>query len=61
MEAENLLIGRPPSRTLFAEAGRVLSEVVIRETGRRWSTEYKEPVIASLVRRTLENCFADND
>jgi CO/xanthine dehydrogenase FAD-binding subunit len=61
MEAENLLIGRSPSRTLFAEAGRVLSEVVIRETGRRWSTEYKEPVIASLVRRTLENCFADND
>jgi CO/xanthine dehydrogenase FAD-binding subunit len=61
MEAENLLIGRFPSRTLFAEAGRVLSEVVVRETGRRWSTEYKEPVIAALVRRTLENCFAGKD
>jgi carbon-monoxide dehydrogenase medium subunit/xanthine dehydrogenase FAD-binding subunit len=59
MEAENLLIGRSPSRTLFAEAGRVLSEVAIRETGRRWSTEYKEPVIAALVRRALENCFVD--
>ena len=61
MEAENLLIGKPPSNTLFAEAGRVVADVVIRETGRRWSTEYKEPVIAALVRRTLEQCFAVND
>jgi carbon-monoxide dehydrogenase medium subunit/xanthine dehydrogenase FAD-binding subunit len=61
MEAENLLIGKAPSDMLFAEAGRVVSEVVIKETGRRWSTEYKEPVIASLVRRTLEKCFAVND
>jgi CO/xanthine dehydrogenase FAD-binding subunit len=61
MEAENLLIGRSPSNTLFAEAGRVVADVLIRETGRRWSTEYKEPVIAALVRRTLEQCFAVND
>ncbi len=61
MEAENLLIGKAPSATLFAEAGRVVSAVVIKETGRRWSTEYKEPVIAALVRRTLEKCFTDND
>jgi carbon-monoxide dehydrogenase medium subunit/xanthine dehydrogenase FAD-binding subunit len=61
MEAENLLIGRSPSQTLFAEAGKIVSDVVIKETGRRWSTEYKEPVIAALVRRTLENCFTDND
>jgi CO/xanthine dehydrogenase FAD-binding subunit len=61
MEAENLLIGKAPSDTLFAEAGRVVSDVVTRETGRRWSTEYKEPVLAALVRRTLERCFAVND
>jgi carbon-monoxide dehydrogenase medium subunit/xanthine dehydrogenase FAD-binding subunit len=61
MEAENLLIGRSPSHTLFAEAGKIVSDVVIKETGRRWSTEYKEPVIAALVRRTLENCFTVND
>ena len=61
MEAENLLIGKPPSDTLFGEAGRAVAETVIREAGRRWSTEYKEPVIASLVRRTLEQCFSVND
>jgi carbon-monoxide dehydrogenase small subunit len=29
---------------------------MIKETGRRWSTEYKEPVLAALVRRALEQC-----
>jgi carbon-monoxide dehydrogenase small subunit len=29
---------------------------MIRETGRRWSTEYKEPVLGVLVRRALEQC-----
>jgi CO/xanthine dehydrogenase FAD-binding subunit len=61
MEAETLMIGKPPSDTLFAETGKVVSDIVIKEGGRRWSTEYKEPVIASLVRRTLEQCFAVND
>ena len=61
MEAENLLIGKPPSTSLFAEAGRVVAETMIRETGRRWSTEYKEPVIAALVRRALEKCFEVQD
>lgn len=61
MEAEKILIGHPPSDALFAEAGKVVSEILIRETGRRWSTEYKEPVIAALVRRALEHCFAVND
>jgi len=61
MEAENILIGNSPSNTLFAEAGRVVTDILIKETGRRWSTEYKEPVIAALVRRTLEHCFAVND
>lgn len=55
-EAEKLLIGHKPSRELFAEAGRRVSDVMISFTGRRWSTEYKEPVIAALVRRALEAC-----
>ena len=61
MEAENLLIGNSPSDALFAEAGKAVADVMVKETGRRWSTEYKEPVIAALVRRTLEQCFAVND
>ena len=56
-EAEQLLSGKAPSTDVFAEAGRKVSEMMIAETGRRWSTEYKEPVIAVLVRRALEACM----
>ncbi|MBM4169563.1 MAG: xanthine dehydrogenase family protein subunit M [Ignavibacteria bacterium] len=57
MEAESILVGKKPSRELFAEAGKKVAEVMISITGRRWSTEYKEPVIAVLVRRALEACW----
>jgi len=55
-EAEKLLIGKKSSKEIFAEAGEKVSETMISLTGRRWSTEYKEPVIAVLVRRALEAC-----
>jgi len=55
-EAEQILIGEKPSSKLFAAAGQKASEQMIKETGRRWSTEYKEPVLAVLVRRALEQC-----
>ncbi|MBI5021534.1 MAG: xanthine dehydrogenase family protein subunit M [Ignavibacteriales bacterium] len=55
-EAEKILIGEKPSIELFTAAGQKVSEVLISHTGRRWSTEYKEPVIAVLVRRALEQC-----
>jgi len=55
-EAEKILIGQKPSKELFTEAGEKVSEAMISFTGRRWSTEYKEPVIAVLVRRALEAC-----
>jgi xanthine dehydrogenase iron-sulfur cluster and FAD-binding subunit A len=57
-EAEEMLIGEKPDGKLFAAAGAKVSEVMIKETGRRWSTEYKEPVIAVLVRRALEQAVA---
>jgi CO/xanthine dehydrogenase FAD-binding subunit len=56
-EAEKMLIGETPSKELFTAAGQKVSEVMISYTGRRWSTEYKEPVIAVLVRRALERCI----
>jgi CO/xanthine dehydrogenase FAD-binding subunit len=56
-EAEQMLVGEKPSTELFRAAGNKVSEVMIAETGRRWSTEYKEPVIAVLVRRALEQCI----
>jgi xanthine dehydrogenase iron-sulfur cluster and FAD-binding subunit A len=54
--AEQMLVGEKPAAGLFAAAGRKVSEEMIQETGRRWSTEYKEPVLAVLVRRALEQC-----
>jgi len=56
-EAEQLLVGNRPSKELFVAAGKKVAEIMISYTGRRWSTEYKEPVIAVLVRRALENCL----
>ncbi|MDI6779104.1 MAG: FAD binding domain-containing protein [Bacteroidota bacterium] len=58
-DAENMLIGEKPSEKLFEAAGKIVSEVMISYTGRRWSTEYKEPVIRVLVRRALEGCVKD--
>lgn len=55
-EAEQLLVGEKTSPELFRAAGNKVSEVMIAETGRRWSTEYKEPVMSVLVRRALEEC-----
>jgi carbon-monoxide dehydrogenase medium subunit/xanthine dehydrogenase FAD-binding subunit len=54
--AESLLLGQKASRLLFEQAGKKVSDALISYTGRRWSTEYKEPVIAVLVRRALEAC-----
>jgi CO/xanthine dehydrogenase FAD-binding subunit len=58
-EAEKILVGEKPSKELFTAAGQKVSEVMISHTGRRWSTEYKEPVIAVLVRRALEACMIE--
>ena len=52
-KAEQVLLGEKPSEQLFLEAGNLVAEEMIRVTGRRWSTEYKEPVIKILVKRAL--------
>jgi xanthine dehydrogenase iron-sulfur cluster and FAD-binding subunit A len=57
-EAERTLVGEKPGSKLFAAAGQKVSEEMIKATGRRWSTEYKEPVLAVLVRRALEECVS---
>ena len=56
VEAEQMLLGEKPGPRLFAAAGQKVSAEMIKATGRRWSTEYKEPVLAVLVRRALEEC-----
>lgn len=56
VEVEKMLLAEKATAELFKAAGRKVSELMIAETGRRWSTEYKEPVIAVLVQRALEQC-----
>jgi CO/xanthine dehydrogenase FAD-binding subunit len=55
-EAERMLIGNKPSQHLFAEAGRHVADAMTASVGKRWSSEYKVPVLAVLVRRALEQC-----
>jgi xanthine dehydrogenase FAD-binding subunit len=50
---EAALEGSVVSTELLERAGRAMSEEMIRSTGRRWSTPYKEPVVAALLRRAV--------
>jgi CO/xanthine dehydrogenase FAD-binding subunit len=54
---EGMLMGQAPTPELLAEAGRQTAESMIAITGRRWSTEFKEPVIAALAERALQRVF----
>jgi CO/xanthine dehydrogenase FAD-binding subunit len=60
-EAEAMLLGETPGASLFDAAGRTVAEAMVRLAGRRWSTEYKEPVLAVLVRRALETCCREGE
>jgi carbon-monoxide dehydrogenase medium subunit/xanthine dehydrogenase FAD-binding subunit len=51
--AEDMLLGQKPSYELHKAIGEKVAEEMVGVTGRRWSTPYKEPVIASLVKRSL--------
>lgn len=51
--AERMLLGKVPDVELHSEIGKKLAEEMVKVTGRRWSTPYKEPVIAVLVSRAL--------
>lgn len=56
-EAEDMLLGQRPTQELVAVTGRKVAETMIGITGRRWSTEFKEPVIAVLAERALQRVF----
>jgi len=53
---EKRLIGQKPSSDLFEGIGQEVSELMVVESGERWSTPYKKPVVAALVARCLEEC-----
>jgi CO/xanthine dehydrogenase FAD-binding subunit len=56
---EQALIGRKPSIALFEHAGQLAVEEMARISGRRWSSEYKEPVLAALVVQALDQVFSE--
>ncbi|RLC39528.1 MAG: xanthine dehydrogenase family protein subunit M, partial [Candidatus Nealsonbacteria bacterium] len=51
--AEDLLLGEIPTQDLIQKAGKKIAEEMINKSGYRWSTEYKEPVVKSLIDRVL--------
>jgi carbon-monoxide dehydrogenase medium subunit/xanthine dehydrogenase FAD-binding subunit len=60
IDAEAMLLGQRPTRPLIAAAGHKVAELMIETTGRRWSTEFKEPVIGVLAERALQRVFELN-
>jgi carbon-monoxide dehydrogenase medium subunit/xanthine dehydrogenase FAD-binding subunit len=52
-EVERRLMANRPTDDQIVAAGRVLAEEMIRLSGRRWSTPYKEPVVAALLGRAV--------
>lgn len=57
-EAENLLLGQAVTNELIVTAVNQVAASMIDITGRRWSTEYKEPAIAALAERALREVLA---
>jgi CO/xanthine dehydrogenase FAD-binding subunit len=51
--AEQLLKGQRPSAALVDAAAEACTAYMIEVAGRRWSAEYKEPVVRNLARRQL--------
>lgn len=52
-DAEDLLLGEIPTQNLIQKAGKKITEEMLNKSGYRWSTEYKEPVVKSLIGRVL--------
>jgi len=56
-EVESHLIGRRPDEKALTEACGEAGKEMVEITGVRWSTEYKEPVIRTLVKRCVEQAL----
>jgi CO/xanthine dehydrogenase FAD-binding subunit len=54
---EESLIGQKPEPTVYQAAARLAAEEMTRRTGRRWSSEFKEPVLIALTARALARVF----
>ena len=53
-EAEAILQGRIPDEARIEEAAKALEAGVLQTTGRRWSSEYKLPVLKNVFKRVFK-------
>jgi CO/xanthine dehydrogenase FAD-binding subunit len=58
---EAMLMGKPPTPELIHTAAQEVSNEMIAYTGKRWSTEYKAPVVSTLAERVLMRVFNSAD
>lgn len=54
-DVEEMLIGEIPDKSLLEKAGEMTAKKMINQSGYRWSTEYKKPVVNSLTSRVLNS------
>jgi CO/xanthine dehydrogenase FAD-binding subunit len=54
---ETGLVGRTPDEALCQQASEQVVAEMTRITGRRWSSEFKEPALRAMVRRALLEIF----
>lgn len=54
---EDSLIGHVPSQDLYQSAARLAADEMTRLSGRRWSSEFKEPTLIAMTARALEQVF----
>ncbi len=56
--AEEAARGAVYSRDMARAAGEAAADEMVRVSGVRWSTRYKQPVLAALVERAIRQCAA---
>lgn len=61
IDLEKMLIDQNICSKLFKEAGKFAAELMIKHSGTRWSTPYKEPVLNGLVIRALEESAVNTE
>ncbi|MBN1286334.1 MAG: FAD binding domain-containing protein [Anaerolineae bacterium] len=58
-EVESMLVGQTPGLALFAQAAHTMEDLLRAESGGRWSSAYKQPVLAALTARALHTIFGE--
>lgn len=54
---EYQLLGRAPGPDLYHEAGQLAADEMVRQAGKRWSSEFKIPALTAMVARAFANVF----